>query len=80
MMSVLYHLSEEQINMIKTGIKEIKIMNGKVSSNGFNLIFGNGYSNTKQVFENDIIGDYIRSAYKIIKEELIKNNFKNNEN
>lgn len=80
MMSVLYHLSEEQINMIKTGIKEIKVMNGKVSSNGFNLIFGDGYSNTKQVFKNDIIGDYIRSAYEIIEEELIKNNFKDNEN
>lgn len=76
MMSVLYPLSEEQINMIKTGIKEIKVMNSKISSNGLNLILGDGYSNTKQVFKNDIIGDYIRSAYEIIEEELIKNNFK----
>lgn len=62
--------------MIKTGIKEIKVMNSKISSNGLNLILGDGYTNTKQVFKNDIIGDYIRSAYEIIEEELIKNNFK----
>ena len=51
-------------------------MNSKISSNGLNLILGDGYTNTKQVFKNDIIGDYIRSAYEIIEEELIKNNFK----
>ena len=54
--------------------------NGQYTDNHFNLIFGDGYSNTKQVFKNDIIGDYIRSAYEIIEEELIKNNFKDNEN